>query len=165
MTLPMAPQSAVSDPVDDVMGDAVFAGYGCHQPTRWSNSELGSDLVHDSLSQLPPPRAMSGLVEHVFPVGVPPQVLEPWVGRVAVGMARLHTFRTRADEGLKHESMHEDTPLPVRTPERAKRVAMGADGGGAKPPTASHSPVVADFVQALVAYDRKPAFHLMNVTR
>lgn len=63
--------------------------------------------LRPAVARSPGPAAMSGAVLGIRPAGIPSQVSEPIIRRVAVVVAALHAVRARADESLKHELMAE----------------------------------------------------------
>jgi hypothetical protein len=118
-------------------------------------------------------------VGHVLQPRAVTQVDEPVIHCPARSVQRLHARRTRTNESLQHELMHETAlgfPLPVKSngqvPGAQARSQYAASF--AAPATSvetAHAAEITDLVQAFIARDRKPSLsrvihsHTSNVVR
>jgi len=103
--------------------------------------------------------SVSDLVQNIGAGGVPPEIAESIVGRIAVVMTAFHAHWTWAHEGLKYQGMHRSSftnPVPQLYPAPATALH-----GTVQAPCPT---VITNLVIALVAENVAPFCHTGNYT-
>ena len=126
--------------------------------------------------------SVSDLVQNIGAGGVPPEIAESIVGRIAVVMTAFHAHWTWAHEGLKYQGMHRSSftnPVPMQynnhmpagLGSRREHTPSAVPQLYPAPATALHGTVqapcptvITNLVIALVAENVAPFCHTGNYT-
>jgi hypothetical protein len=137
----VAPSFTTNDMANVGLTDAVLARQASTPPARavrTGEDRAGSILRQFGVALAGSPRVsvMPGPVFHVLPMRSPADVAQAAVGRVAVEVSALLTFRTGADEGFKNKRMDPNRTPDSCTSEGRQRVTGGVRTGDEPSPRA-----------------------------